>query len=244
MIIIVQARTGSTRLPNKVNLPFVRGKRVLRFLLNRLSMTDTVIAAPRCDAKRFVSYERDYRVYYEADESDVLTRFYTAVLKERCIDREDVIVRITGDCPLVDTVGDTLLQMESKLHGKQLDYISNCHPTRYVPSGFDIEMFTFKALEEAYNEAKDPSDREHVTPYIWREMKSASVKLPKIADASNIQNLKLSIDTKADYERVRFLARKLYKEYGYSFELSNVLDYAEKYALELAAIEAQHENQT
>lgn len=238
MLVIVQARTGSTRLPRKVFLPFVDRKSVLGFLLERINNTnlavDIVIAAPLCDRGKFSS-RREEEAVYAAEENDVLTRYYIAALKNRA-SQEDGIVRITSDCPLID-VYDAHIKMYDILYSNKLDYISNCHPKRYVPSGFDIEVFTFNALEEAYNKAKDPFDREHVTPYMWREMKAKSVKLPA---SNNIDiSRKFSIDTKADYERIRFLAKKLFKEYEYAFTMSNVLEYAEKYALEMSAIEAQ-----
>ena len=92
-------------------------------------------------------------------EKDVLNRFYESAKYLKA----DIVVRITGDCPLVDaTLVDQCVQGYKKA---KADYFSNVDPATY-PDGLDIEVISFKALQRANNETNSEFDREHVTPYI------------------------------------------------------------------------------
>ena len=92
-------------------------------------------------------------------ENDVLNRFYSSAKKIGA----DVVLRITGDCPLVDSeMVDTCIK---EFKSSAVDYYSNTMPATF-PDGLDIEVMSFSSLERAHNEAESIFDREHVTPYI------------------------------------------------------------------------------
>ena len=164
IIAIVQARMGSTRFPGKVMQP-INGVPMIELLLQRLARArtfDTILLATSVDPrnKPLVEHVRSlgYEVY-EGSETDVLERFYEAAKPHR----PDAVVRITGDCPLVDPeVVDKVVQV---FREEQKDYVSNAQPPTF-PDGLDCEVFTFKALEQAFEEVSLPVQREHVTPYL------------------------------------------------------------------------------
>lgn len=164
IVAIVQARMGSTRFPDKVMQP-INGTPMIGLLLRRLSESgsiDQIILATSNDRKNdplaeYVSKE-GFEIF-RGSEDDVLDRYYKAAKKYKA----DIIVRITGDCPLIDAVVvDAVIE---KLISGNLDYSANTIPPTY-PDGLDTEAFTFDVLEEAWNQAKEKYQREHVTPYI------------------------------------------------------------------------------
>lgn len=168
-IAIVQARMGSTRLPNKV-MKLINGRPMIGILLARLAraqLVDEVIVATSNEVNNLPLVEfvksLGYDVY-QGRENDVLDRYYQAA-KMASADR---VVRITGDCPLVDPIlVDSVIQ-ESILSGA--NYFSNTDPPSF-PDGLDIEVFSFAALEDAWSNAVDSFDREHVTPFIRNSKK-------------------------------------------------------------------------
>jgi len=163
-VAIVQARMGSTRFPNKVMQPIL-GIPMIGLLLGRLSkvrLIDHIVLATSEDSHNdvLVRYVRKlgYDVY-QGSENDVLDRYYQAAK----VAKADAVVRITGDCPLispqlVDEVIDVFMR-------KKLDYASNTILPTY-PDGLDTEVFSFHALEKAWVQARQPAQREHVTPYL------------------------------------------------------------------------------
>ena len=164
VIAIVQARMGSTRFPGKV-MQLINGVPMIELLLQRLARArtfDTILLATSVDPrnKPLVEHVRSlgYEVY-EGSETDVLERFYEAAKPHR----PDAVVRITGDCPLVDPeVVDKVVQV---FREENKDYVSNAQPPTF-PDGLDCEVFTFRALELAFAEVSLPVQREHVTPYL------------------------------------------------------------------------------
>ena len=163
-VAIVQARMGSTRFPNKVMKP-IFGTPMIGILLERLSRAsniDQIVLATTddidCDALVEYVSELGYETY-RGNVSDVLDRFYQAAKPLNT----DTIVRITGDCPLIDP--DIVDAVIKKYQGSDADYVSNVSPPTY-PDGLDVEVFSFKALEIAWEQAKKSHEREHVTPFI------------------------------------------------------------------------------
>jgi spore coat polysaccharide biosynthesis protein SpsF len=167
IIVIVQARMASTRLPGKV-LKCIQGKTLLEHCLERLQQVpsvDQIVVATTLNSKdmSIINLCEQLEVkYYRGSESDVLSRFYEASLKFKA----DVIIRVNSDCPLIDP--EVVESIISQFIEQQpnCDYISNILKQTY-PRGMHTEIFSFKVLEEAYKEATAQSDREHVTPYIY-----------------------------------------------------------------------------
>ena len=161
---LVQARMGSTRLPGKVLKPIV-GKYAIELLLARLSKSkelDEIIVATSKLSKDDKLQNLVNSLGFDCtrgSEEDVLNRYYQSAKTNNA----DIIVRITGDCPLIDAnLVDEAIQEYIKAN---VDYLSNNDPATF-PDGLDIEVMSFNSLEKANNEADSKFDREHVTPYI------------------------------------------------------------------------------
>lgn len=166
IVAIVQARMGSTRFPNKV-MRIIQGYPMIELIFRRLSRSkrlDRIVLATSSNDNNHALLSCVDKLGYSAymgSENDVLDRFYQAAK----LYKADVVVRITGDCPLVDSkLVDNLID---EFMEKEVDYLSNTiHPT--FPDGLDVEVFKFTALERAAIEADQPFEREHVTPYLKR----------------------------------------------------------------------------
>lgn len=164
-VVIVQARSGSSRLPDKVSMDLA-GRPVLAHVLDRaaaIAGIDQVCCAlpdrSEDDALARLA-ERLGAIVVRGPEADVLARY---ALAARATEAE-AIVRITSDCPVVDpeVAGRVLAAL-----GKGPSYASNVDP-RSWPKGLDVEAFTREALELAAARAVEPGDREHVTPWLRR----------------------------------------------------------------------------
>jgi glutamate-1-semialdehyde 2,1-aminomutase len=161
---IVQARMSSTRLPNKVMKP-ICGIPLIELLLARLSKAkelDQIVVVTSVDKCNTPLVDHVCKLGYaceQGSENDVLDRYVNAARKYSA----DIVVRITGDCPLVDAslVDEVICQFKAK----NVDYFSNINPPTY-PDGLDVEVFTFAALEIMARDAESDFDREHVTPYL------------------------------------------------------------------------------
>lgn len=164
VVVITQARSGSTRLPNKVLLK-IQEKTLLQIHLDRIKQAkevdDIIIATTTKQADDLIVElaERLSVKYYRGSENDVLDRFYQSVkgIKPKWI------VRVTSDCPLLDPKMIDAVIVCAKLN--DVDYCSNGLVENF-PDGQDVEVFKFSALELAWKEAKLKSEREHVTPFI------------------------------------------------------------------------------
>ena len=164
VVAIIQARSGSSRLPNKV-MRDINGSSLISILLRRLNQSKRidklVLATTTSNADNLlVAHVKSLGFdVYRGSENDVLARYYEAAKKFKA----KYVVRITGDCPLVDaSLVDSLIE---KFFEKKLDYISNSNPPSF-PDGLDAEMFTLETLERTQKLAKKKFDREHVTPFI------------------------------------------------------------------------------
>ena len=194
IVAIVQARMGSSRLPGKVLKPIVN-KPMIELLLTRLSQSkelDEIVVAtsedPQNDELQSIVEFLGYRCT-RGSEKDVLRRFYDAAKTTGA----DVIVRITGDCPLVDpSLVDRCIQCYKDL---EVDYFSNANPPSY-PDGMDIEVTSFASIERANNEAVLMYDREHVTPYI---LNTDSFLKSSIQHNENLSNLRWTVDEQEDF---------------------------------------------
>ncbi len=160
---VVQARTGSTRLPGKV-LKQIDGLTILEWVIHRLTQTDadlgTVIVATSAKAadNELADLCKIINIpCYRSSEYDVLNRFHQAAIQYQA----DTIVRITADCPLLcpQLLAATILLIGAL---PKLDYVG----VKHAPTGLGQEAMSGRALEDAWHEAKLPDDREHVVTYI------------------------------------------------------------------------------
>ena len=166
-VIILQARMGATRLPGKP-LKNVLGRPLLSYQLERLrrvKFADAIVVATttKLQDEKIVDFCRKENIsVFRGSEEDVLERYYQTAKKFQA----DVIVRITGDCPLIDpSLVDQVIRYYFD-HQPDCDYVSNSLNRSY-PRGLDVEVFSFSALERAEREAKDVQEHEHVTPYLY-----------------------------------------------------------------------------
>jgi len=194
IVAIVQARMGSTRLPNKV-MKRIGGIPMIGILLSRLSKAkelDQIIvatSADECNLPLITYVEKLDYVCEQGSENDVLDRFVQAAQKHQA----DVIVRITGDCPLVDS--ELVDEVIRRFKSSGVDYFSNANPPTY-PDGLDIEICTLVALEQAHREASKLFDREHVTPYLRESGKFNTAGMQHSRDFSD---LRWTVDELADF---------------------------------------------
>ena len=165
IVAIIQARCGSTRLPNKVMMDIASQpmfSRVVQRARQAKTLTEVVLATstdPRNEPLVTLAKRLGIRCF-RGSELDVLDRFVGAA---HAFDA-DVVVRLTADCPLLDgAVIDRIVQVFQGTIG--VDYVSNTLECTY-PDGLDVEVASREALMRAHAEARIPSEREHVTPYI------------------------------------------------------------------------------
>ena len=208
-IAIIQARMSSSRLPGKV-LKEVGGRPLLGRMVERVRrahLIDQTLVATTVDLsdEPIVQYcERGQIPVFRGDLMDVLDRYYQAARAQQA----DVIVRLTGDCPLIDPdlIDETI---KALLRGKA-DFACNRLPppfTRTYPIGLDVEVCTFQALERAWYEAKAKHEREHVMPYLYEE--PGRFKVVKVDYAQDYGHLRWTVDTPQDLEFVRAVYARL-----------------------------------
>lgn len=197
IVAIVQARMGSVRCPRKVLRP-VGGVPLIQLLLNRLNrskLISKIVLATSEDESNDELVETVKAIGYDVfrgDENDVLDRYYQAAKEHDA----DVVVRITGDCPLIDP--EVVDQVIRKLCDSGLDYVSNIAPPTF-PDGLDAEAFRMSALETAWQQAREPADREHVTLFIRGNGEFQQGVFSNPIDYSNIR---WTVDEEADFEPI------------------------------------------
>lgn len=217
-VIISQARTGSSRLPNKV-LKEINGLSLLEIHIHRLKKVENVekiiIATTenKRDDKIITICNKTGVEFFRGSEDNVLERFWMAV-KEIEV---DFIVRVTSDCPLIDP---TLIdKMVSEMLSLELDYLSNTLKETY-PDGQDIEIFSKKALFQAYKNAILKSHKEHVTLFIKEnsnfQSDSGIFNVKSVErDLDIISDIRLTVDEIQDFEVIKFLIDRLGIENDY-----------------------------
>jgi spore coat polysaccharide biosynthesis protein SpsF (cytidylyltransferase family) len=202
--VVVQARTTSSRLPRKVLLPLAGAPAIVRMLerVQRVTRSDLCLVAtssdPSDDQLADVCSSAGVAVS-RGQLSDVLGRVASAV-PSTC----DVVVRLTGDCPLVDPkLVDR--HLESFLAGPDDQaYVSNA-VERTFPDGLDVEVFSRAMLIQAAQQATAPYDREHVTPWIRRHARHVPVK-----QEPDLSQVRWVLDTADDYHVIRGIFEALH----------------------------------
>lgn len=226
VLAIIQARFGSTRLPGKMLLPVIDNKGALELMLERvrraIQLQKVVVATTTSpeDDRLADLCKRLGCECFRGDEEDVLDRYYKAAV---AFGSPEVIVRLTGDCPLHDPV--IIDKLVNRFLDSQADYVSNIDPPTF-PDGLDTEVFSFSALEKAWKEACLKSEREHVTSYIRNHMdkfKAVNIKCEKDLSAH-----RWTLDEKEDYEFISRIYENLYKKKP-AFGMEDVLELLAKH---------------
>ena len=213
--IIVQARLESTRLPNKI-LKIINKKTIIKTLFDRLKsskLIDKIIfAIPKNikndELKKYIKKNR-FENLYEGSSENVLSRYYGAAKKFS----SDIIVRITADCPLIDT--KLLDQMIKKFIESNVNYLSNTLSPTY-PDGYDIEIFDFETLKKTFKNAKEKLDKEHVTLYIKKN--KDKFKVLNFYHTNNLSNLRLTLDENDDFELISRVTNLMKNKYFFGLK--------------------------
>jgi len=218
IVAIIQARMGSTRLPGKVLLP-LQDRTVLGHVINRVravpSISEVIVATSTQVLDDAVEAEalRERALVYRGSEQDVLSRFYEAAVTHAA----ELVIRITADCPLIDPsiIGATI----QRLIDTGADYASNCLQRTY-PRGLDVEVFTMLALQQAFQWADRPEQREHVTPFIYQS--PDEFKLVHVTHVENFADYRWTLDTEEDWQLISHIYSAIHKP-GYMFTWEEAL---------------------
>jgi spore coat polysaccharide biosynthesis protein SpsF len=226
IVIIDQARMTSTRFPCKV-LKKVLNKSLLEYQIERLKrvklVDQIVVATTTNDTDHLIVDLCEHLLidYFQGSEEDVLERYYQAAKKYKA----DLVVRITSDCPLIDPqVINQVIQFYLDNQTKY-DYVSNSLKRTY-PRGMDTEIFSFQILEQAFYEAIEKPDREHVTPFINRQPNR--YRLANISYSENQSHHRWTVDTPEDFELIQKILESLYPNNPY-FSLEDNLKLLDKF---------------
>lgn len=211
IIIITQARVGSTRFPKKVLHEVCSGISVLGLHLKRLKeskLYNDIIVATTLEeqVKHIELIAKNEKVqYYKGSTEDVLDRFYQAAKNHQ----PDYIVRVTSDCPLIDA--DLVDQVISLAVDNDLDYASNTLAEEF-PDGQDVEVIRWATLEKTWKEAKLPSEREHVTPFIKKNSDYTGggfFKAKNLSAPNNFNKIRMTVDEPEDLKAIQILINNL-----------------------------------
>ena len=222
---VIQARMGSARLPGKI-LKKVNGVALLGYQVERVRksrlLDKVVVATSILDKDDIVEKfcKKNNIECFRGSENDVLSRYYECAQKYNAA----IVVRLTADCPLSDPkiIDDTIkFYVDTKV-----DYAANTVPpeTNKYPDGFDVEVFSMKALKKAYEKANDSHDREHVTFYFWKY--NNGFKTAQLYNSNNYSKYRLTVDYPEDFEVVEFVIKELKKRnsFGHLNEIIEIID--------------------
>lgn len=206
---IIQARMASSRLPGKIMLQAC-GKTMLEHMVSRVKQSkklDEIIVATTINKLDDVIENwciKNNIKCFRGPENDVLKRFKLA----KDFFSVDIIVRLCSDCPLIDPkiIDDVIEVFELN----NFDFVSNSFPTegRKYPDGMGVEVFSSKLLEESDIFAKKPSEKEHVTFFMW--MQPQKYKIFRLDYKKDISNFRLNLDYIQDYYLIRSVFEALY----------------------------------
>lgn len=208
VLLIVQARINSTRLPGKVMMD-ISGKPMLLHIINRIKPCKTInkiiIATTKRDEDQaIIELAKNSNIEtFSGDENDVLDRYYQAAKAFK----GNVIVRVCGDCPLIDYELIDRFVLFYLNNSSKFDYVGMGENSHY-PYGLDVEVFSFKALEKAWKEAKLSSEREHVTPYIWKN--TNLFRCTFLKSDEDLSNFLWAVDRQEDLNFIRKIYDNLY----------------------------------
>lgn len=224
IIAIVQARMGSERLPGKVIKPII-GKPLIIHVLDRLSKSkyidDIVLATSLLDKEQpliDIVSRSNYKIF-RGEEKNVMKRYIDAN-KEYA---GDIIVRVTGDCPLIDPqIVDNVI---SHYLMYNYDYVRLDVPDTFI-RGFDVEVFSKEALERAYKEVikiNNEECKEHVTLYFYRNKEEFKIGYVQGKELYN-KDYRLCVDTAEDYKLVSYIYEYFNNDYVKGADVVRFID--------------------
>lgn len=205
---IIQARMGSSRLPEKVLRKLDDKNTVLDYVIDQISnckLIDKIIVATtnlKEDDKIEVLTKNKNILCFRGNSSDVLDRYYQCAKLYSL----SVIIRITADNPLIDP--NIVEKIISEFQSGSYDYISN-GLVRTFPYGTDTEIFSFNALEKSWKNAKKDDEREHVTPYFYRNPEK--FRIYNVKHVPDLSHIRLTVDQIEDFIFVKTIASKINK---------------------------------
>jgi len=205
--VITQARMTSTRLPGKV-LMKIADKPLLHYHVSRIGWSGIplyVATTVNREDDCLVSFCEERQINcFRGSEANVLERYYQCATENEL----DVIVRVTSDCPLID--GHLIKNaVDRYLQENDLDvYLSN-YLERTYPRGVDFEVFSYRSLTDAYQNASRESHREHVTPYINQNI-SGKIRYVNMKREGDASRFRITVDTAEDF----LLLQEMIEKYG------------------------------
>ena len=219
VVCIVQERKNSIRFPSKI-LKKIKNKSILELLILRLKkskgINQIVLATSNKNENKDltkVAKRMNIKVFH-GSENNVLDRYYKCSKKFN----SDIIVRVTGDCPIIDPdIIDQMLSNFKKLDN--LDYLSNTLDRKF-PDGLDVEIFTNKALSKAKKMAKTNFDKEHVTSYFVKNNKFRKMNFSQKIDMSRER---WTLDTFEDYKFIEKIYSSFKSIYFNHFDVMKLL---------------------
>ena len=229
IVAIIQARTGSSRLPSKV-LKQICGQTVLGHVVDRVNscclLDEVVVATTTASEDDLIVKEADRlgAAVYRGSEENVLSRYYYAAQKSSA----DVVVRITSDCPFFDaTLLTEMLAVFLKKNnsGRVVDYLSNTLDRTY-PRGLDAEIFYFDVLERAFQNAVKDYEKEHVTPYVY-EHPDLFVIAQHESDTFDCSDYRWTLDTVEDFKFIEIIYNALWEK-NHVFQTIDIFRLIEK----------------
>ncbi|WDF55415.1 glycosyltransferase family protein [Mucilaginibacter sp. KACC 22063] len=239
VLIVVQARMSSSRLPGKVMMP-VLGKSMLARMLERLSKMRhhaiiVVATSEERDDDVIAKEANDLKIAcYRGNLTNLLDRHYQAAK----LHNANVVLKIPSDCPLIDpAIIDEVLDYFFANKGKY-DFVSNLHPATW-PDGNDVEVMTMQCLERTWQNASRPLELEHTTPYIWENpdlFRIGNVTWGTGLDYSMAH--RFTIDYPEDYLFIKRVYEELYRKND-GFSCDDILALLEKQP-EIYQINAQY----
>lgn len=230
-VAIVQARSGSSRLPSKV-LADIAGRTMLARVVRRTRrarcLDEVVVATTEAAADDAVAAEGaalDVAVH-RGSEDDVLDRYRRAAEAAAA----EAVVRITADCPLIDPA--VIDRVVEAFAAAGADYASTTLE-RTLPRGLDVEAFTAEALARAWREAEEPYQRSHVTPYLYEHPERFALLPVTVPAPPGAAALRWTVDTAEDLELVRALYDRLGGDDAFGWRAALALVDAEPYLAEI-----------
>ncbi len=219
---IIQARMQSTRLPGKVMLN-VKNIPLLELMIKRVSKStklEKIIVATSTNHADDIIEELCLKLNidcFRGSEDDVLLRF-----KESAeLLNANTIVRLCGDCPLIDS--DIIDDVISEYQRGDYDFVSNLFPSPSTyPDGTSVEVFSSELLLEMENNAKKPSEREHVTFYIW--MQPEKYKIHRLDYKEDLSKFRFNLDYKEDFEFIKTIFENFLDKDEY-FTMNDIIEW-------------------